>query len=88
MLLSTTAYANPITSDTLSVALSKHSCNKVTRSMYMGKDADAMLYYSAKCSNGAKYIVQINAFSKNISTRVLECNIAKRLGIKCFKKLS
>lgn len=73
--------------EALTVALSKHRCGKVTKNMFMGTDAEGMIYYSAKCKNNQKYIVQINAFSKNISTRVLECDIAKMLGIKCFRRL-
>ena len=73
----------------LSVALKNHSCDGgVVYSMYMGADADDMLYYSARCKNRShKYIVQVDLFSSNISTRVLECSIAKTIGIRCFKKL-
>ena len=73
----------------LSVALKNHSCDGgVVYSMYMGADADDMLYYSARCKNRShKYIVQVDLFSSDISTRVLECSIAKTIGIRCFKKL-
>jgi len=73
----------------LSFALKNHSCGKVTRSMFMGADAEGMLYYSARCNNRSEseYVVQVDTNSPKIKTRILECSIVEMLGIKCFKLL-
>lgn len=62
------------------------ACSEATRTFYMGKDADSAAYWSVACEGGGPYIVQVPPV-EGAKTRIMECELARMIGISCFEKL-
>lgn len=61
------------------------ACATVSRTFYRGSDKSGSAYWSAQCRSNKAYQVQI-APNATGSTTLLDCAVAKSLGINCFGK--
>lgn len=61
------------------------SCSAVNRTFYRGSDNTGNAYWAAQCRSNKAYQVQISPNATG-STSLLDCAVAKSLGINCFGK--
>jgi hypothetical protein len=64
----------------------KHRCDKLTRTFLQGYERDDAAYWNVSCGNGHSYNIQVQP-SKSLVTRVADCELMKKAGVECFKKL-
>lgn len=62
---------------------SGHPCPTVSWAKYMWRDREGMENYVATCTNGKSFIIGIKA-DRAGSTRVLDCDVARMVGVDCF----
>lgn len=61
------------------------ACSTVIRTFYRGSDNAGNAYWAIQCNTFKAYQVQVSPNAKG-STSLLDCAIAKALGINCFAK--
>ena len=61
------------------------ACATVSRTFFRGTDASDNAYWSVQCKSPKAYQIQISPNASG-STKVLDCAVAKALGINCFGK--
>jgi hypothetical protein len=61
------------------------ACANVSRTFYRGFDKSGNAYWSAQCRSNKAYQVQISPNASG-STSLLDCAVAKIMGINCFAK--
>jgi len=61
------------------------ACTTVTRTFYRGSDKADNAYWSVQCRSNKAYQIQVMPNTTG-STKLLDCAVAKKLGIDCFGK--
>ena len=63
----------------------RHRCPRVTRRLFMGADRFQAGYWTARCSTGASYMVQVKNDAGGTS-RILSCAVARAVGVSCWRQ--
>lgn len=66
---------------------SGESCYRVTKIFFQGFDKEKSAYWNVKCKNGRAYCIQIKNNTSG-STRIMDCELCRMIGVECFKKFS
>jgi len=61
------------------------ACSAVSKTFYRGSDKADSAYWSAQCRSNKAYQIQVMPNATG-STKLLDCAVAKKLGIDCFSK--
>jgi hypothetical protein len=63
--------------------ITREACPRATRTFFQGADADGE-FWNIECSTGQAFSVRVDNSGE---TKVLSCDVMKRLKIDCFRKL-